>query len=352
LVFILLMSIRLAIIGCGKITQRLALPQLAACPDASIGALVDVNRGAAAAVAKTFGIDRRLIWTDWRRMLRQADVDAVAVCLPNDLHAEVTVAALKAGKHVLVEKPMALTLAEADRMIAASRTHRRVLMVEQTLRFEPAHEVAYALLRRGAIGPITQVRGRLGHAGPEYWSRTSSWFTQSARAGGGALMDVGIHILDLLRWLSGKEVARICCQVNTLRKRTRVEDNASALLEWTDGALGSFEVSWTTRPYAVTTEWYGARGTLRTRLGAAHPVTVEWGQASGAPRTASARDAAPAVPARSRRGGAYAEFLRCIRTGRHPLIDGPEGRHSLEVILAAYASARTGRWVTLPGRRR
>jgi predicted dehydrogenase len=111
-------------------------------------------------------------------------------------------------------------------------------------------------------------------------------------------------------------------------------------------------VSWTTRPYEVTTEWYGTRGTLRTRLGASHPVMVEWGKADGAPRTVSARDRVPVVPSRSRRGGAYAEFVRCVRTGARPLIDGPEGRNSLEVVLAAYASARTGRWVTLPLRHR
>ncbi len=346
------MALRIAVIGCGKVTQRLALPQLAACPDARIGALVDVNRRVAQAVARRCGVDRRLVWTDWRRMLRQADVDAVAICVPNDLHAEVAVAALSAGTHVLVEKPMALTLAEADRMIAAANAHRRVLMVEQTQRFEPAHEVAYALLRRGALGAILQGRGRLGHAGPEYWSRTSPWFLQLRRAGGGALMDVGIHMLDLLRWLSGKDVARICCQAKTLRKHTTVEDNASALLEWTDGTLGSCEVSWTTRPYEVTTDWYGTCGTLRTRLGAAHPVAIDWSHADGRPKRVSARQHYPAVPKRSRWGGAYAYFVRCILTGTRPFVSGEEGRKSLETVLAAYESARTGRWVTLPLRRR
>jgi predicted dehydrogenase len=249
---------------------------------------------------------------------------------------------------VLVEKPMALTLAEADRMIAAASAHRRVLMVEQTQRFEPAHEVAHALLRRGVLGAITQARGRLGHAGPEYWSRTSPWFLQARHAGGGALMDVGVHMLDLLRWLSGKDVARICCQAKTLRKRATVEDNASALLEWTDGTLGSFEVSWTTRPYEVTTDWYGTRGTLRTRLGAAHPVAIAWSHPDGRPKRMPARRQHPAVPARSRWGGVYPYFIRCIRTGTRPFVSGEEGRRSPEVILAAYESARTGRWVNLP----
>ena len=342
------MALRLALIGCGKITQRLALPQLAACAGARVTALVDVNRRLAETVATRFDIDRRLVWTDWRRMLRQAEVDAVGVCLPNHLHAEVTLAALAAKKHVLVEKPMALSLAEADRMIAAARAHRRVLMVEQTQRFEPAHEVAAMLLRRGAIGPVTQVRGRLGHAGPEYWSHTSPWFTQRAQSGCGALMDVGSHILDVLRWLSGKDVARVCCQAKTLRKSVAVEDNASALLEWKDGTLGSFEVSWTTHPYEVTTDWYGARGTLRTRLGASHPVTIDWSNPDGSPRKASGQLRYPRVPKTSRHQSAYAYFVRCIQTGTRPFISGEEGRKSLAVILAAYESARTGRWVNLP----
>ena len=236
------MRVRFAIVGCGKITERLALPQLAGLPGAEVAALVDRNAGAAERMAARFGIDRRRIWTDWRRCLRQADVDAVAVNLPNALHAEVALAALAAKKHVIVEKPMAVTLAEADAMIRAARVHGRFLMVEQTQRFDPAHEAAYRLLRSGRLGRITQVRGRIAHAGPEYWSgRARSWLVDRRHSGGGVLMDIGAHIVDLLRWLSGKRVRRLCCQTATVAKRVAVEDNAAVLMEFTDGTIGRSE---------------------------------------------------------------------------------------------------------------
>lgn len=344
------MPVRFAIIGCGKITERLTLPQLKRCPDAEVTALVDKDRAAAKRVAGQLDLDRSRIWTDWKRMLREAEVDAVAVNLPNVLHAEVTVAALQAKKHVMVEKPMALTLVEADAMVRAARVNRRLLMVEHTQRFDPVHEAAYAILRRGTLGPVTQLRGRIGHAGPEYWTgRTRSWFTDKRRSGGGALFDVGVHIVDVLRWLSGKEVRRISCQAKALQKRVAVEDNASALLEFTDGTLGSFEASWTTRPYEVTTHFYGERGQLRTSLGSRRPLLLQWCQRKGDPNQPLGNAVYPAVRSSSRLGGAYPCFVASItKRSAAPFVSGQEGRRTLEVILAAYESVRSGRWVGLP----
>ncbi len=340
--------VRFGIIGCGKITERLALPQLAACAKAEVAALVDTDRAAAERLADRFRIDRRLIWTDWKRMLREAEVEAVAVCLPNHLHAEATVAALGAKKHVLVEKPIATTLAEADAMIAAAKAHERFLMVEQTQRFDPVHEVAHELLANGTLGKVLRLHGRLGHAGPEYWSTTSPWFTEKRQSGGGALIDVGVHILDLLRWLSGKDVKRLCCHAKTLQKSVAVEDNAAVLLEFTDGTMGAFDVSWTTHPYEVTTTWYGQKGQLRTAIGAEHPVRVQLCKADGDPNQPLGEELRPAIPATSRVGGAYPYFAECVLTGTPPFVSGEEGRATLEVILGAYESMRTGGWVDLP----
>ncbi len=341
-------SLRVALVGCGKITERLALPQLRRCPGAEVTALVDIRRSTANAIADKFGIARKRIWTDWRQMLREADVDVVAVNVPNALHAEIAVAALRVSKHVIVEKPIATTLADADAMIAAARAHRRWLMVDQTQRFDPIHETAYEMLQRRSLGRITQVRGRIGHAGPQYWAGTTrTWLTDHRRSGGGALMDVGIHIADLLRWLSGKQVKRICCQAMKRSKRMTVEESASALLEFTDGTSGSFEASWMTRPYEVTTAFYGERGTLRTAIGSAHPVAVQWCR-QGDPNHQRGPTRYPRVPSSSRWGGAYPYFMGCIAKGRRPFISGEEARASLEVILAAYESARTREWVDMP----
>jgi predicted dehydrogenase len=343
------MRLRYGLIGCGKVTERLALPQLARCPGAEVAALVDIKRTTALRLARRFHIDERRIWTDWRRMLRKAEVDVVAVNVPTDLHAEVTIAALEARKHVLVEKPMAMSLAQADAMINAARRHHRFLMVDQTQRFDPVHEAAYRLLRSHRLGRVREFRGRIGHAGPQYWAGTEkTWLVDRRRSGGGALMDIGIHIADLLRWFSGSAVARVFCGARMLRRRWHVEDNASVLMEFADGAFGSFEVSWTTRPYEVSTRAYGERGTLRTSIGAPHPIGVHPCRRRGDPNHPAGPARYPRVPPGSRLGGPYAYFTRCIAQGRAPFLSGEEGRASLEVILAAYASLRSGEWVRLP----
>ena len=340
--------VRIGLIGCGKITERLALPQLRGRSDVVVAALVDRDRSIAQRLADQFEIDQRLIWTDWTCMLKEADLEAVGVCVPNYLHAEITVAALNAKKHVLVEKPIAMTLAEADAMIEAARTNERYLMVDQTQRFDPVHEVAYEILRSDLLGRVTQLHGRIGHAGPEYWCGSeTSWFLDTRQSGGGALMDVGIHVLDLLRWLSGKQVRRVCCQGKTLQERTAPEDTANALLEFTDGALGSFEVSWATRPYEVTTTFAADRGKLQTSSGSVNAVTIQLGRC-GVDSGALLGACAPPVPAGSRYGGAYPYFIDCLLHKTPPCVSGEEGRASLEVILAAYESIRRNEWVELP----
>lgn len=341
------MVVRFGLVGCGKITERLALPQLLACPQAQVTALVDRDRAAARRLAEQFGLEPRRIWTDWETMLREADVDAVGVCVPNHLHRDVTVACCQANKHVMVEKPIALTLGEADEMVAAARRASVRLMVEQTQRFDPSHETAKALLDDGAVGRVTTLRGRIGHAGPEYWSQTSPWFTTKAESGGGALMDVGVHIIDLLRWLSGKTVRRVCAMTATLEKSWEVEDNAVVLLEFADGAVGVAEANWTTRPYEVCTAFYGEQGTLTTAYGRATPVVLQRVGTEGDPNT-PVESVTPSVPKTSRVGGAYPYFVQCILANRQPFVSGEEGRATLEVVLAAYRSAEEGQWVDLP----
>ena len=342
--------VRFALIGCGKIAERLAMPQLTGCPDARVTALVDIRLPVAQRLADKFGVERKLIWTDWKRMLREADVDAVGICLPNYLHDDAVIACCEAGKHVIVEKPMATSLAEADAIIRAAKQAGVKLMVEQTQRFDPVHEAAKDLLDSGLLGTIQMLRGRIGNAGAEYWSDDSPWFTRQDQAGGGALIDVGVHAIDLVLWLSGKRVKRVCASGKTIEKPIKVEDNASCLLEFDDGTMGIIEASWTTRPYEVTTQFYAQRGTMRTELGfgVTHPVAVQFCQAHGNPNIPLGEDYYPKIPAASRHEGAYQHFTRCIQNDTTPFVTGEDGRASLEVILAAYESIRTGRWVTLP----
>ena len=160
-------------------------------------------------------------------------------------------------------------------------------------------------------------------------------------------MDVGIHIVDLLRWLSGKTVRRVCAVTKRLQKPWGLEDNAGALLEFSDGTLGSCEASWTTRPYEVATWFYGTRGSLATAHGHRPPVRLRLARTAGDPNLSQTPEETPEVPPRSRFGGAYPYFMQCILTNRQPFVSGEEGRAALAVVLAAYRSAQEGRWVAL-----
>ena len=159
---------------------------------------------------------------------------------------------------------------------------------------------------------------------------------------------MGVYLVDLLQWLSGKRVRRVLCQVKTLEKRVRVEDNASVLLECTDGTMGSFDVSWTTRPYEVATHFFGDRGQVETSLSAGRQVTVRLAQRRGDPNYPLGAPRHPLLP-RARRGGggAYPGFVRAIVRGHSPPVSGEEGRDALEVVLGAYESARLSKWVEL-----
>lgn len=229
------MTTRIGIIGAGAIARYAFLPgfaepdsELAAraqpdwfhnsCVGARVTMLASRTRENAEALAREFGVPQ--VVGDWRELVALPDVDAVCVTTPNDLHCEMTVAACPAGKHVLVEKPLALNMREAREMVDAARDTNVVLMVHQNQRFFPVHEVAKQIISSGVSGPILSLRARWSHAGPE-----GVWFFDPARAGHGALFDLGIHKFDVIRYLTGKETKQVSAFTATLDKKIAVEDN-------------------------------------------------------------------------------------------------------------------------------
>lgn len=343
------MAVRFAIIGCGKITERLSLPSLDGFDGAEVKVLCDIKKSKAQNLKAMFNLDAE-ICTDWKKIIKRKDIDAVAVNTPNSLHAPMTIAFCNAKKHVIVEKPIATSMKEAHAMCAAADKSHVILMVEQTQRFDVIHETAKEAIDKGLIGKITNVKGRLGHSGPEYWNDKDRWYFDKKQSGGGAGVDVGIHILDLIRWLSGKEVSAVCANVTRLNKPYPVEDNVMCLLKFKDGSIGSFEASWTTGPYEVTTQFYGDKGKIKTSLGAEHPVTIELSRPKDRDPNClwSEKPFYPEIPAKAKRVNAFIHFVDCIRKKKQSFISGKEGAKSLEVVLAAYESARTGKWVKLP----
>ena len=165
--------IRVAVIGCGKIAQVRHLPEYATNPNAQLVAYYDKNSQRAHEVAAQYG---GKVYDSYFDLLKDPEIDAVSVCVENRSHAEMTTAALYAGKHVLCEKPMAVTLAECESMVAAAEFNNRHLMIGHNMRFDPVHRRAKELLEQGVIGDVITFRTGLGTSGPEGWSMEGNWF--------------------------------------------------------------------------------------------------------------------------------------------------------------------------------
>ena len=342
------MAVKIGIIGCGKITERASLPNLENYREkAEVKVLCDIIEDKAEKLARQFDIKGVDIVKDWKRITKRDDIDAVFVNTPNYLHEMMAVGAAKAKKHILVEKPITISRSAARAMVDAARKAGVIFMVEQSQRFDPVHQAAKKFIDTGKLGRINTVKGRIGHAGPEYWAGgNEGWFSNKKLSGGGALIDVGIHILDLLRWLSGKEVAEVCANIRTVEKPWAVDDNGSVLLRFKDGAVGNFEASWTTRPYEVMTWIYGEKGKIMTMIGEEKPAIVKMATAGkGKDPNCLLEQSYPSIGEGSGWENAVHYFIDCVEKNKKPFIDGEEAAKSMAVILAAYKSAKKGGWV-------
>ena len=334
-------AVRVGVIGAGLIARRAHLPAYIESPEAEVVALAGGRVERAREVAAEFGNPR--VYERWQDLVAAPDVEAVDICAPNYLHAEMAVAAARAGKHVLVEKPMALTLAEADAMIEAARASGVVLMVAHNLRFVPVYEQVKRIVADGVIGRPLSARGVFMHAGPdEFWGADSEWFWDERKAGGGSLLDMGIHMIDLMRWFIDEPVVEVTAMTSRLLKPTPFDDNAIAILRFLGGAIASVQASWSARPVPdrqVTI--HGELGYVAMGRTPSEPLVVHVKHGD------SERRYAPEIPRTSTLANPFVHFVRCVRSGEAPLTGGEEGRRTLEVVLAAYESARLGRAVKL-----
>ncbi len=337
-------SLKIGIIGCGAIAQHLHVPDYAAAPEAELVAFCDVVKGKAETLARQYA-PKAKVFTDYKALLKSGGVDAVSVCLPNVLHGPVTIAAAKAGCHVLVEKPMATSLTEAKAMIAAAKKAGVLLMVNQSQRRFPAHRKAKEVLDSGIMGKILHVTAMFGHEGPEYWSPTGKWFFRKKEARFGAMADLGVHKADLIRYLTGKEIVEVSAHYGRLEKKnTDVEDNFVATLKFADGTLGTLASSWTVKGmeanYMIL---HCANGTLAVSLFPGKPLVAQLVKPGceiefPMPPPPTNADAGWGIDV----GGA---FCRAIMGLEAPYCPGEEGMKSLAVILAAEKASDTGRTI-------
>lgn len=362
--------IKIGVVGCGAIARRAHLPGFSpvGSPQAGLAyggfkyggnkesvvqAVCDQNRDKAVEAAKIFGVEK--IYTDWHELVKNPDIDAISICTPNYLHAPIAIEAAKNGKHVLVEKPMATTMSDAQTMVAAAQSAGVVLMVEQTERFNPVNEIARDVIHQGDLGKIFQVRTRSSHSGPDNWSPGSDWFFNKECAGFGSMADLGIHKLDLIRWLLGEEIVQVAGFTGTLAKpNCEVEDNAVGVLRFKSGAMGVLESSWTTSPGEGSTSIYGSEGNIKMGAVADVPMAIEFSPKREVGFSLSLPSGriekcrlVPNIPAASRSGGPFNHFVDCIKTGAAPISSGSDNLKSLEVILAILESSATGKVINL-----
>ncbi|GAB4109222.1 MAG: Gfo/Idh/MocA family oxidoreductase [Phycisphaeraceae bacterium] len=339
-------QVRYGVIGCGAIAQRRHIPEAVANPKSQVVAIADPVKGRAKSIAEGIGA---AAYTDYRKMLKEQKLDAVVVCTPNKLHAPQTIDAFKAGLHVLVEKPMAATRAEARKMIAAGKKARKYLMVAMNQRLMPVHVKAKQILDAGQIGKVIAFETSFKHPGPDGWSvdGAKSWFFKKVPAVMGVCGDLGVHKADLLRWLLGEEFVQAGGIISTLDKRTEsgrlipLDDNAYVTLKTRSGVVGSMNISWTNYGGENNaTTIYGDNGVLKIGQHPDFGIIVEY--RNGEREFHQVGELA--TNTRQVNSGVIDSFTESILNRRKPAIDGEEGYRSLNVILTAIEAAKAGRY--------
>ena len=229
-----------AIVGLGGYGLGRIIPQFQNCQHSRLVALVSGDPAKAKKVAQEYGVPERGIYSysDFDRIRDNPDIDIVYICLPVFMHAEYTIRAAQAGKHVMCEKPMAINPAECEQMIAACRKAGKKLMIGYRSRFEPHNVEAIRLARAGAIGTIRYFRSEHGFVAGD----ANTWRMKKAQSGGGSLMDIGIYVLQAARYMTGEEPVAVFAKETTNRSDPRfreVEDMIDFQLEFPSGAIGS-----------------------------------------------------------------------------------------------------------------
>ncbi len=325
--------IRIGLIGSGNISRAHARGYLASPDLFQVVAVCDGREELARQRASQLGGAK--VFTDYHHLLDL--VDAVDICLPHHLHCPVAVDCARAGKHILVEKPIANTLQEADQMVEEADKAGVILMVAHNQRFLPVYEKAKELVDQGLLGRIYLARADHNQF---VQIERDHWLWKKETAGGGAFIGSGIHRVDLLRWLVG-EVIRVWHRQVPVPERfsDQVEAASVTLLEFEDGAIGEVTCSWTAygaskAPWYELIMLYGTDGTLHN-VGGLYIATDQNPGDKGEYRWVP-------VPQEDSFVNEIRHFGQCILEGQEPRTSGREGRKTLAVVLAAYRSHETG----------
>jgi UDP-N-acetyl-2-amino-2-deoxyglucuronate dehydrogenase len=343
--------IRFGLVGAGAISAQ-HLEALDAIPGARIAAIASASEEHAKAAGERWGIP----WTtDLEELVGNDDIDAVTISTPSGLHPGQALAALRQGKHVLVEKPIALSNADARAVVEEARRRGLVAATVSQRRFEPVVRAARDAVADGALGRIVLIVAEGFYLRPQSYYDSAAW-RGTVGLDGGVLMNQAIHTIDLLRWIGGP-VDSVAGHVATILHRMEAEDTATVSLRFAGGALGAILATTcaaTERPTELRID--GELGHIRL----VGEEAATWEVPGRRPPDADASAGPEGVRGASATWGTnavgyvrqYTDFVAAIRDHREPAVTAEDGAAAVEIILAAYESSRTGRAVALDGGRR
>jgi predicted dehydrogenase len=335
-------TLKLAFTGTGYISKIHALAAQNM-PEVELTAVVNHRPESMAEFAAKYAIPRQ--YATVADLLAAGQVDALIISTPNYLHAPETIAALNAGVHVMVEKPMGLNTREAEAMIEAGQTSGALLMVAHCWRFDEEVLWVKAQIDNNRIGPVTRTKGYGVHV---HWG-PGGWFTERQFAGGGALADMGIHAIDTARFLLGDpQPVSVYANIGTYYKKFDVDDTGVIIVNWDNGVTSYVESGWW-QPHAdgpeASTQLYGLKGMAHlfpTGLVLTTAQAKELDKVE--PGFAPVRD--PHCP-QSMYDAQLAYFVDCIKNQTTPRPGGSEGLINMKIVDAAYESSSTGKVVEI-----
>lgn len=341
---------KVAILGAGFITDIHVESYHRFIPEAEVVAVYARNAEKAKAFAEKHHI--AAWYDDLDDIINNSGCEVVDICLPNFLHAQATLKAAAAGKHIIIEKPLAVTIEEADEMITACEKAGVKLMYAEELCFAPKYERVRQLANEGAYGDIYMLKQSEKHSGPH-----SDWFYDINLAGGGVLMDMGCHAFGWFRWmLKNAKVKSVFATMDTVfhKGRTKGEDNSVVVVEFENGVIGIAENSWAKHGgMDDRSELYGTGGVAYADLFMGNSAVSYSRNGYG-----YAMEKADTTVGWSftvfeevfNQGYPHElkHFIECVQQDKEPLVTGKDGRAVLEIIYAAYASAGQGKKISLP----
>ncbi|NLC65678.1 MAG: Gfo/Idh/MocA family oxidoreductase [Clostridium sp.] len=348
-------KINIGFIGCGKIAQKRHIPEASKNENVNIVAYCNRTVEKAEEMADMYGGS---VYSNYQEILNDSGIDAVVISVANILHGEIAIEALKKGKHVLCEKPMATTLEESIEMVKVSKDTGKVLNIAHNQRLKPIHLEAKKLIRDGAIGKVLTFSTIFGNKGPEEWSSTPGkdvWFFYEDAAGIGVMGDLGIHKIDLISYLLDEKVIEVMSMMETLDKKSSsgdfisVDDNGVSILKLSNNIMGTMSVSWT--HYGAedkSTIIYGKKGIMYIYDDPNNPLKV----INSDGKTKIYKNSFVNVKEEELSSGVMDVFIKGILNEEDTILSGEKILPAMRAVFASEESYQNKKLINIPENKR